>query len=224
MPCGLGSWVAGVVWPIEQMFICAAFAALDGLRGVAVVAVLLFHDDRLRGGYLGVDLFFVLSGFLITSLLLVEVNEQGRIGLRRFYGRRARRLLPALMLALGMVVVYAAVWAQPHELPRIRWDGIGTLFYFQNWREIFAKRSYWDAFTSPSPLQHAWSLSIEEQFYAIWPLIVIGTVAIRRSAARCWRSAWCWVAPPRRSQLSRRTAVWISDCSTTRRCRVLHLC
>ena len=88
-----------MAWPIEQVFICAAFAALDGLRGIAVVAVLLFHDERLRGGYLGVDLFFVLSGFLITSLLLVEVNEQGRIGLRRFYGRRARRLLPALMLA-----------------------------------------------------------------------------------------------------------------------------
>jgi peptidoglycan/LPS O-acetylase OafA/YrhL len=155
--------------------------ALDGLRGIAVIAVLLFHDQRLKGGYLGVDLFFVLSGFLITSLLLVEFEQHGRISLPRFYARRARRLLPALGLALFGVAIYAAVWARPTELPRIRWDGIATLFYAQNWREIVTKRSYWDAFTAPSALQHAWSLSIEEQFYAIWPLIVIGVLAIRRS-------------------------------------------
>src|SRR5262245_30632620 len=156
--------------------------ALDGLRGVAVIAVLLFHDQRLKGGYLGVDLFFVLSGFLITSLLLADHDRHGRVGLRRFYERRARRLLPALGLALVMVAIYAAVWARPEELPRIRWDGIATLFYVQNWREIFTQTSYWDAFTAPSPLQHTWSLSIEEQFYALWPLLLIGVLAIRRSA------------------------------------------
>ena len=156
--------------------------ALDGLRGTAVIAVLLFHDQRLRGGYLGVDLFFVLSGFLITSLLLADHQRHGRVGLRHFYARRARRLLPALGLALLGVALYAAVWARPAELPRIRWDGIGTLFYFQNWREILTQQSYWDAFTAPSPLQHAWSLSIEEQFYAIWPLLLIGLLAVRRSA------------------------------------------
>jgi peptidoglycan/LPS O-acetylase OafA/YrhL len=156
--------------------------ALDGLRGVAVVAVLLFHDQRLEGGYLGVDLFFVLSGFLITSLLLADHDRHGRVGLRRFYERRARRLLPALVLALVMVAIYAAVWARPEELPRIRWDGLATLFYVQNWREIFTQTSYWDAFTAPSPLQHTWSLSIEEQFYALWPLILVGVLAIRRSA------------------------------------------
>jgi peptidoglycan/LPS O-acetylase OafA/YrhL len=157
-------------------------SALDGLRGVAVLAVLLFHDGRLRGGYLGVDLFFVLSGYLITSLLLVEQRDHGRIRLARFYERRARRLLPAMGLALFGVAIYAAVWAQPSELPRIRWDGIATLFYFANWRDIFTKRSYWDIFRAPSPLQHTWSLSIEEQFYALWPLIVVGVVAMRRSA------------------------------------------
>jgi peptidoglycan/LPS O-acetylase OafA/YrhL len=156
--------------------------ALDGLRGVAVIAVLLFHDQRLRGGYLGVDLFFVLSGFLITSLLLADHQQHGRVGLRNFYARRARRLLPALGLALFGVALYAAVWARPAELPRIRWDGIGTLFYVQNWREIFTQQSYWDAFTAPSPLQHAWSLSIEEQFYAFWPVLLIGVLAVRRSA------------------------------------------
>ena len=156
--------------------------ALDGLRGVAVLAVLLFHDGRLRGGYLGVDLFFVLSGFLITSLLLVEHRDHGRVRLARFYERRARRLLPAMGLALAGVAIYAAVWAHPSELPRIRWDGIATLFYFANWRDIASKQSYWDIFRAPSPLQHTWSLSIEEQFYAIWPLIVVAVLSVRRSA------------------------------------------
>ncbi|MDQ1466306.1 MAG: hypothetical protein QOH10_721, partial [Actinomycetota bacterium] len=157
--------------------------ALDGLRGIAVIAVLLFHDGRLRGGYLGVDLFFVLSGFLITSLLLVEHRDHGRVRLARFYERRARRLLPAMGLALVGVAVYAAVWAHPAELPRIRWDGIATLFYFANWRDILTKQSYWDVFRAPSPLQHTWSLSIEEQFYAIWPVIVVAVLAVRRSIA-----------------------------------------
>ena len=156
--------------------------ALDGLRGVAVLAVLLFHDGRLRGGYLGVDLFFVLSGYLITSLLLVEHREHGRVRLARFYERRARRLLPAMGLALVGVAVYAAVWAHSAEVARIRWDGIATLFYFANWRDVLAKQSYWDIFRAPSPLQHTWSLSIEEQFYAIWPLIVIGVLRVGRSA------------------------------------------
>lgn len=176
--------------PIERSAVAATasgvhlprVSALDGLRGVAVLAVLLFHDGRLRGGYLGVDLFFVLSGYLITSLLLVEQRDRGRIRLARFYERRARRLLPAMGIALVGVAIYAAVWAQPSELPRIRWDGLATLFYFANWRDIAAKQSYWDIFRAPSPLQHTWSLSIEEQFYAFWPLIVVGVLAIRRSA------------------------------------------
>src|SRR4029077_16392056 len=118
------------------------------------------------------------------SLLLVENRDRGGVRLRRFYERRARRLLPAIALALFGVAVYAAVWAHPIELPRIRWDGIATLFYVQNWREILTKQSYWDIFRAPSPLQHTWSLSIEEQFYALWPLIVIGAAAMRRSVPR----------------------------------------
>ena len=116
--------------------------ALDGLRGLAVLAVLLYHDGRLVGGYLGVDLFFVLSGFLITGLLLAEHKEHGQIRLRRFYERRARRLLPALGLLLLGVALFAAVWARTTDLPRIRWDGIATLFYVFNWREVFTKQSY----------------------------------------------------------------------------------
>src|SRR4029077_8896287 len=116
------------------------------------------------------------------SLLLVENRDRGGVRLRRFYERRARRLLPAIALALVGVAIYAAVWAHPVELPRIRWDGIATLFYVANWREILTKQSYWDIFRAPSPLQHTWSLSIEEQFYALWPLMVIGAFAVRRSA------------------------------------------
>src|SRR5260221_10020256 len=141
--------------------------ALDGLRGVAVIAVLFFHDGRLRGGYLGVDLFFVLSGFLITSLLLVEQRDRGHVRLGRFYERRARRLLPAMVLALLLVPVYAAVWAHPIEPPRIRWDAIATLFYFAHSRDIVTKQSYWDIFRTPSPLQHTWSLSLAEQCYPL---------------------------------------------------------
>src|SRR3954470_7390267 len=110
--------------------------ALDGLRGAAVVGVLLYHGGRLRGGYLGVDLFFVLSGFLITSLLLMEWGNYGAISLRSFWSRRARRLLPAL---IGVVVV-AALWAKwialPVELSTIRGDGFSTLLYVANWHSI----------------------------------------------------------------------------------------
>ena len=100
--------------------------ALDGLRGAAVIAVLLFHDQRLKGGYLGVDLFFVLSGFLITSLLLADHDRHGRVGLRRFYERRARRLLPALACVLVFVALYAVVLAKPDELATIRGDATRT--------------------------------------------------------------------------------------------------
>jgi peptidoglycan/LPS O-acetylase OafA/YrhL len=152
--------------------------ALDGLRGAAVAAVLLFHGDELKGGFLGVDLFFVLSGFLITSLLLVEARR-GRIDLARFWARRARRLLPALALLLGAVALYAVVFAAPDELAHIRADGVATTFYFANWHAVFATQSYWDLFAKPSPLAHAWSLAIEEQFYVLWPLVCAGIVAVR---------------------------------------------
>src|SRR4051794_28771298 len=158
--------------------------ALDGLRGLAVAAVLLFHSDLLKGGFLGVDLFFVLSGFLITSLLLSEARRSDRIDLGHFWARRARRLLPALALLLAAVAAYAIVFAQPEELHRIRFDGIATTFYYANWRAVFAATTYWDLFTRPSPLQHTWSLAIEEQFYVVWPLLVAGLVAWGRRTRR----------------------------------------
>jgi peptidoglycan/LPS O-acetylase OafA/YrhL len=160
--------------------------ALDGLRGAAVAGVLLFHGGHLRGGFLGVDAFFVLSGFLITSLLLAETSANGHIALGAFWGRRARRLLPALALVLLAVAVYAWFLARPDELATIRGDALSTVGYFANWRAIASSRDYWALFRAPSPLDHSWSLAIEEQFYLVWPL-VIAVVAWRcdlRIAAR----------------------------------------
>src|ERR1700686_3714230 len=146
--------------------------ALDGLRGLAVAAVLLFHGGHLSGGFLGVDAFFVLSGFLITSLLLAEARDRGGIALGAFWARRARRLLPALAGVLAGVALYAVLFAKPDELATIRGDALATIGYFANWRAIFNSRDYWTLFRSPSPLDHTWSLAIEEQFFLVWPLVV----------------------------------------------------
>jgi len=158
--------------------------ALDGLRGAAVTGVLLYHGGHLLGGYLGVDLFFVLSGFLITSLLLAEWHATDHVSLGAFWLRRARRLLPALGLVLLGVVAYCLFIASSDELGRIRGDAFGTIAYVANWRAIFAGQSYAELFTRPSPLQHTWSLAIEEQFYLVWPVLFFGItrVAKRRTA------------------------------------------
>jgi peptidoglycan/LPS O-acetylase OafA/YrhL len=156
--------------------------ALDGLRGLAVAGVLLFHGGHLVGGFLGVDAFFVLSGFLITSLLLAEAGDSGGIGLGAFWARRARRLLPALGGVLVGVAAYAALFAKPDELATIRGDAIATIGYFANWRAIVADRDYWSLFRAPSPLSHTWSLAIEEQFYLVWPLLVAAAVRMCRGA------------------------------------------
>ena len=160
--------------------------ALDGLRACAVLAVLLYHGDVpwMRGGYFGVDAFFVLSGFLITSLLLGEWNATGRIDLKAFWARRARRLLPALAVVVFAVVVYAARAAMPPELHQLRRDGLSTLFYVANWNQIVSHQSYFQQLAAPSPLRHAWSLAIEEQFYLCWPLAVFLLLRVRRGSGR----------------------------------------
>ncbi len=158
---------------------------LDGLRGLAVIGVLLFHANaRLRGGYLGVDLFFVLSGFLITSILVAEHRAKGRIDLRTFWVRRARRLMPALLSLIPAIALYARYLAKPAELASLRGDALATLGYVANWRAVFAHRSYWDMFLAPSPLEHTWSLAIEEQFYVVWPLAVAGILVLARRGKR----------------------------------------
>ncbi len=158
--------------------------ALDGLRGLALLGVLFFHaGGALRGGYLGVDLFFVLSGYLITSLLLAEHAATGRIALSAFWVRRARRLFPALLSLMPAIALYGWFIAKPGELAGLRADALATLGYVANWRAVLSHKSYWELFASPSPLEHTWSLAIEEQFYIVWPLVValLLRVASRRA-------------------------------------------
>jgi len=147
---------------------------LDGLRAIAVAAVFLYHSriDWLPGGFLGVDLFFVLSGYLITSLLLVEWEARNRIDLRRFWLRRARRLLPALVVVVLASLVLSAIFAR-QDLAHTRSDVISSLFYFQNWHLIAANHSYFNLMGNPSLLNHLWSLAVEEQFYIVWPLLLV---------------------------------------------------
>jgi peptidoglycan/LPS O-acetylase OafA/YrhL len=157
--------------------------ALDGLRGLALLGVLLFHaNGALPGGYLGVDLFFVLSGFLITSLLLAEHRETGRIALAPFWIRRARRLFPALLSLMPIVAIYGRYFARTEELVTVRAQALAALAYVANWQAIFRHQSYWQLFAAPSPLEHTWSLSIEEQFYVVWPLLV--SFLLRRRTER----------------------------------------
>ena len=152
--------------------------ALDGLRGAAVAVVVLFHLGRLSGGFLGVDLFFVLSGFLITSLLVVERTGTGAIALGRFWARRARRLLPALFVVLLAVAFLIATLTTTGDRPTFRGEALATLGYAANWQAMLDETGYWDMFLQPSPLDHMWSLAIEEQFYVAWPLVVAGLFAL----------------------------------------------
>jgi peptidoglycan/LPS O-acetylase OafA/YrhL len=158
---------------------------LDGLRALAVVGVLLYHAGVhwVPGGFLGVDLFFVISGYLITSLLIAEVERTGGISFAGFFRRRARRLLPALGLLL-VVTTAALVAFWPDELAKVRGDIVASLGYVANWWFIVHHQSYFQATGRPSPLQHLWSLAVEEQFYLVWPatvgLLLAGSVATRR--------------------------------------------
>jgi peptidoglycan/LPS O-acetylase OafA/YrhL len=155
---------------------------LDGLRALAVFGVFVYHSriDWLPGGFLGVDLFFVLSGYLITSLLLVEWEARNSIDLRRFWLRRARRLLPALVVVVLGALVLSAIFAR-QDLSHTRGDAVSSLLYYTNWHLILANHSYFVRMGSPSLLQHLWSLAVEEQFYIVWPLLLVpGLVLLGR--------------------------------------------
>jgi peptidoglycan/LPS O-acetylase OafA/YrhL len=170
---------------------------LDGLRGVAVAAVLVFHagltldgDVLAEGGFLGVSTFFTLSGFLITSLLLTERRATGGVALGRFWSRRLRRLMPAALATLALAIAYGALVAtDPGQLARLRGDLLAALFYVANWRFIFSDQSYADLFATPSPVLHFWSLAIEEQFYLFYPLVVAGVLGAARGSRRAFAVA-----------------------------------
>lgn len=154
---------------------------LDGLRALAVIGVLAFHDNRLSGGFLGVDLFFAVSGFLITTLLIDELQRTNTIDLIGFWGRRLRRLLPAVMVLLVVVVVFFRLLADTGQWIIARNDAPWAQFYVANWHQIYSGAGYWDAFAAPSAFEHLWSLAIEEQFYVVWPLLVIVAWRIGRT-------------------------------------------
>ncbi|WP_422744994.1 acyltransferase family protein [Mycobacterium sp. WMMD1722] len=160
--------------------------ALDGVRAMAVLLVLADHGGvpGVSGGFLGVDVFFVLSGFLITSLLLDELGRTGRIDLRGFWIRRARRLLPALLTVVLAVVALRELFP-PEAVTALRDDAVAAFFWAANWTFVAQQTDYFSQGSPPSPLQHTWSLGVEEQYYLVWPLLivaVVGVLAYRRAA------------------------------------------
>ncbi len=178
---------------------------LDGLRAIAVLAVIAYHEQFgwAQGGLLGVGVFFTLSGFLITSLLTGQWLAEGRIRLGDFWLHRARRLLPALFVMLAVVTAWVTL-ADRARLPSLRGAVGAAAGYFSNWYLIAKNQSYFARFASPEPLDHLWSLAVEEQFYLLWPLLLLGALlAIRNLATRKGRKARApgqaavrWLAAP----------------------------
>ncbi|HVV90293.1 MAG TPA: acyltransferase, partial [Solirubrobacterales bacterium] len=147
---------------------------LDGLRAIAVLAVIFFHlgFGWAPGGLLGVGIFFTLSGYLITDILLGQFMRRGAIHLGRFWLGRARRLLPALFLMLLIVVAWVTIFG-PAQPDQFRKAVVSAIFYVNNWQQIAANVSYFARFAPEQPLNHLWSLSVEEQFYIFWPFILL---------------------------------------------------
>jgi peptidoglycan/LPS O-acetylase OafA/YrhL len=156
---------------------------LDGLRAIAVLAVIAFHLEFgwAPGGLLGVGIFFTLSGYLITDILLAQLSKIGRIKLGPFWLARARRLLPALFVMLAIVVAWVTVFG-PAQTQNFRDSVVSSVFYFNNWQQILGDVSYFARFEAPGPLNHLWSLAVEEQFYIIWPfLLLLGTKVVKET-------------------------------------------
>nr|WP_155925023.1 acyltransferase family protein [Mycolicibacterium sp. CBMA 234] len=163
---------------------------IEGLRAVAVLAVVLFHAGMpgLDGGYVGVDVFFVISGFLITGLLWREASGTGTVRLLRFYGARARRLLPASAAVGSVTLIASAMLLPPLQLRSVFADGITSALYVSNYWYVLRGVDYFASHRPPSPFLHYWSLGVEEQFYLVWPALIIGTAWLIRRARRRTRT------------------------------------
>ncbi|MDN5744933.1 MAG: acyltransferase, partial [Nocardioidaceae bacterium] len=155
---------------------------IEGLRALAVVSVLLYHAGLAwtPGGFVGVDVFFVISGFLITSLMLREVQREGCLRLGRFWARRARRLLPASALVLAFSAVVTVLWLPVISRKDFGGDIVGAGLYLVNWRLGYREVDYLAEGVGASPVQHYWSLAVEEQFYIVWPLLIALVIALVR--------------------------------------------
>lgn len=165
-------------------------AALDGVRAVALLIIMAYHFGVgwLGGGFFSLDIFYVLSGYLITGLLLSEYQKRGGIKLSAFWLRRARRLLPALLVVLVVVTLFVRFEEPTGLYPDFKMDALSSLFYFSNWWQIHTSGNYFVATGPVSPLTHTWSLSVEEQFYAIWPLVVLAVLRLTRTFASAVRA------------------------------------
>ncbi|MBA3609963.1 MAG: acyltransferase [Rubrobacter sp.] len=175
----MGASVAGNDVPEAGGTRLRYLSGLDGLRALAVAAVLVYHANAgwLPGGFLGVEVFFVISGYLITALLLTEWRERGGIDILGFWMRRARRLLPAVFLVIIASLVFAVLFL-PEEVAGLRWDALAAFGYATNWYLVAGQESYFEAVGRPSLLTHLWSLAVEEQFYLVWPVISAVALAV----------------------------------------------
>ena len=159
------------------------YAAMDGYRGLFVLLVIAYHFGAtgLVGGWVGINHFFVFSGFLIARILIKERQRTCRIDVRRFYLRRARRVLPAMFVLVAAVLTHTAFFEQPAQQKQFGGDALATLGFYLNWRLIGRSDSYFDQIGNPSPLRHAWTLSVEEQFYVVIPFLILAICALTRS-------------------------------------------
>jgi peptidoglycan/LPS O-acetylase OafA/YrhL len=160
--------------------------AVDGVRGIGVLIVLLYHAgwSVLTGSFLAIDMFFALSGFLITGVLLRQYDNWGTVPLLQFWAARARRLLPAMTGVVLLAAAYAKLLADPTTLGRFRMDMVSALTFWSNWHFIDDRQSYFQTGSTVSPLLHTWSLGIEEQFYLAWPIVLLVWLAVRRGRLR----------------------------------------
>ena len=170
--------------PASTMLLATHWPALDGLRGIAVAGVVAYHLGWISGGFLGVDLFFTLSGYLITTLLVREHRGTGHLDLIAFWGRRFRRLLPAVMALVVGVLGWCAVFGTPAEQAGARGDARWAIPYLANWHLVSASRDYWASAIDASVFTHLWSLAIEEQFYVVWPVVAWWALRGRRGEQR----------------------------------------